>query len=102
IGAKDLFAEGVVVQVKTLEVRRNSLVDRPHLLKPDTIVMPQGLAYCESRQSGTVALFSTPLIAQLIELHFGNRRKPAAKAVAILKGVQLDTIRYSVVIRIDQ
>src|SRR6202008_1509624 len=95
------FAERVVVQVETLNIRRHSLVSRPHLLKPDTIVMPQCFAHCEARQSGTIALFHIPLIAELIELRFGNRRKPAAKAVAILKGAQLNNIRYSVVIGIE-
>ena len=91
-----------MVQVKTLNVRRNRLVRWSHLLKPEPIVAPQGLAYCESRQSSTVALFGMPLFVELIELGFGNRRKPATKAVPILKAAQLDNIRYAVVIGIGQ
>src|SRR6185437_7202107 len=102
IRAKDLFAEWVLVQVETLHVRRHGLVRRSHLLKPETIVMSQGLANREARQSGTVALFSVPLIGRLIELGFGDRCEPAAKAVAILKRAQLDNIRNTVVIRIEQ
>jgi hypothetical protein len=52
--------------------------------------MPQGFADGEASKSGTVALFSIPLIAELVELGFGDGGEPAAKAVAILKAAQLD------------
>jgi hypothetical protein len=63
--------------------------------------MPQGFAYGEARQSGTVALFSIPLFTQLIELRFRDRCEPPAKAVAILKAAQLDNIRDTVVIGVE-
>ena len=51
---RKIFSPNGLLSRSKLLTSGNSLVRRSHLLKPDTIVMPQGLAHCESRQSGTV------------------------------------------------
>src|SRR5713101_5984027 len=101
VSAENLFAERVVVQIETGNIRRDRLVTLAHLLKPGTVVTAQRFAHRKTDPAGTIALIDIPLIAQLIKLHLGNRRKPAAKTLAVLKGAQLGHVRNAVVVRID-
>ena len=70
-------------------------------MQPWPIVMAQRFAHREANQPGTVALVSIPLITQLVELHFGDRRKPASKVFSIFKSVQLGYIGYAIVVVIQ-
>src|SRR5262245_21035923 len=102
VGAKDFFAERIVVQVELAHIGRDGFIAGPHLLKPDPVVMAEGLTHGKAGQAGTVALPSIPLIAQAIELQFGNGRKPPAETVAILVSAQLFNVGDAVVVGVDE
>src|SRR5712692_4147402 len=102
VGAKNLFAERIVIQIEAGDVGRDRLVTLAHLLKPGTVVTTQRFAHRKTDQPGTIALIDIPLIAQLIELHLGYAREPAAKTLAILKRAQLGHVRNAVVVSVDQ
>ena len=102
VGAKDFFTHWIVIQIEFRYVRGDSFVARSHLLEPGAIVMAQGFAHGKAGKAGAIALLRIPLIAELVELIFGDRGKPATKIVAILISAQFLDIRDAVVVGIDK
>ena len=87
-----------MIEIEFAYITRHGFIVRSHLLKPDSIVLPQCFTRREPHESRTIALLGVPLIAQLIKLCFGYCGEPPLKGVAILVRAQLNDIRNAIVI----
>jgi hypothetical protein len=54
----------------------------------------------EAHKAGAIALLRVPLIAEFVELHFGNPREPASKIFAIVEGSEFGDIGKTVVVQV--